>query len=301
MTGASGLFGRPLVRRLIDSGAEVFAVARFSDPDVRAELERVGAACVGWDLRNPDLDELPAHVDHVFHAGAYLPVRTSDDAHRDQVDQRTVFDANVQATGRLLARYRDAASFFYCSSARVYDASGPAPLDEGRPVGARGAMADYALSKIACEQLLEFLSCEHGARVVIARMFALYGPLGGYPTRLARRILAGLEVAIQPARPVYQTVIYEDDYVDKAVALTAHAASPPLVVNFAGSDDTTIEGYCATAARLAGRPVRFVDDPGAPTSRRADVSRLEQLVGPTRVGIADGLGAVIAALREQES
>src|SRR5690242_5101467 len=93
-TGASGAVAFPVAVELAKSN-EVIAVARFSDPEQRRQLERAGAHPIAFDLADPDLWALPEKVDVVINYAVLPPT------------QRTAYEVNAGAAGRLARRYRD--------------------------------------------------------------------------------------------------------------------------------------------------------------------------------------------------
>jgi nucleoside-diphosphate-sugar epimerase len=291
VTGATGLFGLPVALALAADN-DVVAAARFTDTDARRTLEVAGIATVRWDLLDRDLSVLPASADYVVHAAAILPARELG-----MQNQQTAFEANAQAVGRLMWRYQDCRGFLHSSSSAVYSDYCGEPVKEEHPLGLaqHSRVTDYILSKIAAEQLVEFLSRQLEIPSVILRIFALYGPRGGSPVRTAERIRQGQPVPIHPGGPIYQTVMFETDYVDKAIRLLDLATVPPLTVNFAGTEDTTVEGYCQIVADLIGTTVEFEVTDRAWAPLRADVTKLRALVGSTAVTAADGFERMLKA------
>jgi UDP-glucuronate 4-epimerase len=93
--------------------------------------------------------------------------------------------------------------------------------------------------------------------------------------------------------------MHERDFVAKAIAAATIAAVPAVVLNFAGSQAASVEEYTALAAALAGRPVRYSKVPAGYSPSPADVSRMEAALGPTVVGVRDGVVDVVAALSKR--
>ena len=294
VTGATGLFGMPLALALAAYN-EVIAAARFTDAGARRTLESAGIATVRWDLMDADLSMLPAAADYVVHTAALLPA-----GEPIQQAQQAAFEANAQAVGRLMWRYQCCRGFLHSSSAAVYSQYRGRAVTEAHPLGLaqHPRVANYTLSKIAAEQLVEFLSRQLEIPSVILRIFALYGPAGGSPVKALELIRHGQPVPLHPGGPIYQTIIYEADYVEKALQLIELASVPPLIVNFGSTEETTVEGYCELMGGLMGLNVEFEETDRAWAPLRADVTKLRSLVGPTKVSAADGFQRV---LRERHS
>lgn len=133
ITGASGLVAFPVAVELAKHN-EVFAVARFSDPEQSRMLERAGARPIAFDLANPDLSPLPESVDVVINYAVLPPT------------QKTAYEVNAGATGRLARRYRSCAAFVHGSIGSLYQYQGERPLREDDPYGLHGSAENYAAS-----------------------------------------------------------------------------------------------------------------------------------------------------------
>ena len=72
VTGASGLVAFPVAAKLAQDN-EVFAVARYSDPEQKRMIEQAGATAVSFDLANPDLSPLPDKIDVVINYAVLPP------------------------------------------------------------------------------------------------------------------------------------------------------------------------------------------------------------------------------------
>src|SRR5687767_12632627 len=95
VTGASGLVALPVAVELARSN-EVYALARWSNPDQKKLVEAAGAQAIGFDLAEEDLSPLPKSVDVVVNY-AVLPPNYGNVA----------YEVNTAATGRLARRYRE--------------------------------------------------------------------------------------------------------------------------------------------------------------------------------------------------
>jgi nucleoside-diphosphate-sugar epimerase len=160
VTGASGLVALPVAVELAKDN-EVFALARWSNPDQRRLVEDAGAQAVSFDLANEDLSSLPQQVDVVVNY-AVLPPNFGNVA----------YDVNTGATGRLARRYRDCEAFIHGSTGSLYEYQGERPLREDDPYGLHSAGENYAASKIGAEYLLKHLSVDYDLPVAIIRIFS---------------------------------------------------------------------------------------------------------------------------------
>jgi nucleoside-diphosphate-sugar epimerase len=286
VTGASGLMGFPIAMELAPHN-DLTAVARFSGNDRDAEaLELAGARVVRFDLAHPDLSPLPDEADVVFHFGAITAFPAT------AAEREAQMEVNARATGRVALRYRKCRAFVH-ASASTYRFQGERRLREEDPPGLINGIDNYCASKIAAEQLLHFLSREHHIPIVMLRISSCYGPRGGSIPGRIFRVLAGEPVVIYAGIPNRYCPMYETDYVDKAIAAASIASVPPEVINFAGSETCTIEDYCAIAGDLSGQEPILQESPDAIYPIWPDTSKMERLLGRTKVSPREGIRRVI--------
>jgi hypothetical protein len=70
---------------------------------------------------------------------------------------------------------------------------------------------------------------------------------------------------------------------------------PAAIVNWAGSEDTSIEAWCGYLAELTGLTPKLEPTEATLEPLPLDVSRLEAKLGPSRIGWQDGLRRMVAA------
>jgi UDP-glucuronate 4-epimerase len=70
---------------------------------------------------------------------------------------------------------------------------------------------------------------------------------------------------------------------------------PATIVNWAGSEDTSIEAWCAQLAELTGLEAKFQTTEKTLEPLPLDVSRLEAKLGPSRVHWRDGIRRMVEA------
>jgi len=285
VTGATGRVGYPVARALA-ARHEVFGLARCRGAGDRERLTDAGIRPIVGDIATLDLEQLPEGITHVFHAAAHF-------GRESPSDWQQFFETNAQASGRLVAATPGAA-FVYCSTGSAYAYQGRRPLAEDDPPGVH--LGTYSLSKIAGEAVVRYAAGQCGTPLTIIRIFSTYGPEGGAPVSRLRRILAGKDVVLHPDAPNNYNPIFEDDYVRLAIRALEVAAVDPVVVNYAGSETVSAEGYCAYLGELVGRPVRIRYDADAPWPLWADVTRMHTILGRTEVPWREGMRRVVESL-----
>lgn len=286
VTGATGQLAHFIVSKLTPANT-VHTMARFSAPGSMEKLEAIGARCIKADYATDDLGQFDADYDYVLHFATYqVP---------GSMDFEEAIRVNAVGTGRLMARFRNVKAFFFSSTCSVYQPQGAHKLKETDPLGdsMRGYCPTYAFSKVAAEAVVKFASQEFDIPAVIARMNVSYGQNGGLPVIHLEALRKGQPIHLYTDKPSYYNPIHEEDYHEKMLAMLDHAATPPLVVNWCGSQTVSAEEWCEYMAALLGVEPRFVYSdqmiPGTP----CDTTRMHALVGETRIDWRDGMRRLV--------
>jgi UDP-glucuronate 4-epimerase len=280
VTGPTGNLGCGLARNLAAEN-EVWGLARFSSAQARTELEAAGVRCVAIDLAAGGLEGLPADFDYVFHAASLIPMES-------ERDSALTFAINTQATGQLLAHCRRASAFVFCSTAGVYQHQSR-PIVEEDDYGVD--VPAYAMSKIAAEQLVMYLSKSLGVPAVILRIGALYGRGGGTggATTPIDRMIQGKEIWVNPVEPRGVSLLWEDDAVRLSRRALQAGTVPPTVLNFAGPEQVPVEEYCRFAGHLLGVTPRFRYTDATYPANPLDTRRMQALLGECETGWRQGI------------
>jgi nucleoside-diphosphate-sugar epimerase len=283
VTGATGKIGFPIARALAATN-EVWGAARLRRPEDADRLADNGIRPCPFDMSHPDFAALPDDFDYVFHAAV-------DDG---TAEWDRCVQTNAQHSGDLLHHCRTAAGFVYCSSGSVYAYQGQRPLREEDPPGVP-LRANYSFSKVAGEAVCTWVARRFGIPLTIIRICSTYGPLGGAPADRLEALLAHRPIRLHPDRPNNYNPIYEDDYVALGIRAMIVASTPPVVVNWAGSETVSVEDYCAYLGSLVGVEPVFEYTPQAHPPLWPDVTRMHEVLGRTTVPWREGFRRMIAA------
>lgn len=287
VTGATGQVARPIAQQL-NADNEVWAAARFSDPQAKAELEEQGINTVAFTMGEQDLSHLP-DVDYVIHCGVNTFPKTADLA----------FTENAEGTGFLMKRYRNARAFFHMSSDSIYrDTPDPkAVIDESGVLGGYSAYAPhYAMSKLATEGVVRFQARELNLPTVIARLDVAYGlhGHGGVPTVLYQMMQGGMPYTRKNNGESYCCPIHEDDIVAQVQGLIEHASVPALTVNLGGDEVTSVEEMIRYIESLTGLSMKIEEGELATWQMKiVDPALRRKLAGECRVNWKDGIRRVL--------
>lgn len=283
ITGATGKIAFPIARALAERN-EVWGVARLRDKSAQDKLSAAGIKPVAMDLSAADLPELPSDFSYVFHAA--VDPGTGD--------WTRCVEMNAQRSGDLLYRCRNAKGFVFCSTGSVYAYQGQRPLTETDPPGV-SLRANYSFSKIAAEAVCTWIANQFHIPLTIIRICSTYGPEGGAPADRLDIMLAHKPIRLHPDKPNNYNPIYEDDYVELGIRAMEVAATPPVVVNWAGSETVSVEDYCTYMGELIGVEPIFEYTPEAHTPLWPDVTKMHEVIGATKVPWREGFRRMIVA------
>ncbi len=174
VTGATGLVGSWLVKRLIDAGAVIVCLVRDWVP--QSELVRTGALdhvrVVRGDIRDRELLERSLgeyEIDTVFHLAAQTIVGT---ANRDPV---STFETNIKGTWGLLEAARRSTTVrqtIIASSDKAYGVQQKLPYDESTPL--KGTHP-YDVSKSCADLIAYTYANTYQLNVGVTRCGNFYG------------------------------------------------------------------------------------------------------------------------------
>jgi nucleoside-diphosphate-sugar epimerase len=283
ITGATGKIAFPIARALAGHN-EVWGAARFSKPGDSEKLQAAGIRPLPLDMSSGDLSTVPDDITYAFHA-AVDP---------GQGDWRRCVQTNAHNSGELLHHCRKAKGFVYCSTGSIYGYQGQRPLTEADGPGVP-LRANYSFSKIAGEAACTWIAEHFRIPLTIIRICSTYGPEGGSPADRLEMMLQGKPIRLHPDKPNNYNPIYEDDYVNLGIRAMEVAATPPIVVNWAGSETVSAEEYCAYMGKLVGVEPIFEYTPEAHTPLWPDVTFMHKVLGHTQVHWRDGFRRMIEA------
>jgi CDP-glucose 4,6-dehydratase len=261
VTGATGMVGSWLTRKLVDLDA--YAVALVCDHDPQSELLRSGTvahvAVVDGRLEDVDAVEraVVAHdIDTIFHLGAQTIVGTAQRA------PRLTFESNIQGTWNVLeaARiHRDLVrAVVVASSDKAYGAQKVLPYVEDMPL--QGG-APYEVSKSCTDLLAHSYHTTYGLPVTVARCGNIYGGGDLNWSRIVpgtiRSLIRGEQPVIRSDGTFLRDYLFVDDVVDAYLLLGEASRRPDIAgeaFNFSDESPLTVMEVYERVCAAAGRP-----------------------------------------------
>jgi nucleoside-diphosphate-sugar epimerase len=256
VTGASGFIGATLVRRLLRDGVAVSIAVRPSTDlrrlrEIRGDIALRTLDAQDSDAAAPVLESVAPDV--IFNLATWRAPAPVECAER----------TNAGGLASLLryAALRGARVIPMGSSLEYGDRSQPCHEDDET-----NGDTVHGATKAAASRLGRAYAADTGCRLVILRLFQVYGP-DDRPTRflpsLIDAALTGRPFALTPPG-LRRDWVYVDDVVEASIAAASADLPPGEVLNIASGRDATNEEIVSLVERYAGRPVRIDAQPYAP-------------------------------------
>lgn len=310
VTGATGMVGSWLARRLVDEGAIVVALVLDDDPQselVRSgTIDRVSVVSGGLEHYGTVERAINGHeIDTVIHLGAQTIVGT---AHRAP---RSTFETNVAGTWNVLdacRTHRDLVRrVVVASSDKAYGEQTDLPYTEGMRLDAR---YPYEVSKACADLVAQSYAHTYGTPVAIARCGNIYGGGDLNWSRIVpgtiRSLMRGEQPVIRSDGTFLRDYLHVDDVVEGFLRLADQSENDGVAgeaFNFSDeSPRTVIEIYTAVCKAVgAGEVEPLVLDSavGEIKDQYLDATKARDVLGwDAAVTLDDGLARTVAWYQE---
>jgi UDP-glucuronate 4-epimerase len=293
LTGAAGLIGRVLHKRLVERGNTVIAVDRLEGPDI--------IACDLTEVHR--LHELGAEAEAVLHCGAISgPMVARDNPH-------LIVQSNIVGTANILelARIRKMRRVVFLSSVSAYGNT-PAGIDPVPEDVVLSPTSVYGASKVAGEALINAYYRQHGVDGISLRPAWVYGP--GRTTACAIRTMiedaqAGRRTHFPFGRDFYRQYVHVDDVADAVLLALDAAHFVQRAYTITGDSFLTLAQVAETVRKVlpdADITMEAGRDPVDDVQARFDISAAVSDLGcRPRIALEDGIRSYAAWLAARRS
>ncbi len=306
VTGAGGFIGSRLCERLVEIGAEVRVLVRYTSDGEAGWLDR-SLIRGRIDVRRGDLADRDSVYDAVrdreivFHLGALIAIPYSYLAPESYVRTNILGTMNVLQAVRELGVQR----LVHTSTSEVYGSAQFTPMTEAHPLVGQ---SPYSASKIAADKLAESYHRSFETPVVTLRPFNTFGPRQSARAvipAIAVQLLAGRKVRLGDVRPT-RDFVFVDDTVDAFLRAATAPGVEGLTIHAGGGREIAIGDLPAMIGAAAGLPVEVEIDPQRMRPAASEVERLHadaslahaKLGWTPSVSVEEGLARTVAFIRE---
>lgn len=259
ITGATGLVGGWLVKRLVTAGADVVCLVRDWVPQCELVRSRdiEGVKVVRGDIRDQALLERTLgeyEIDTVFHLAAQTIVGI---ANRNPV---STFESNIQGTWAVLEAARRSPAvrqIVVASSDKAYGDQQVLPYDEDAPLEGRHP---YDVSKSCADLIAQTYAKSYDLPVAVTRCGNFYGGGDLNWSRIVpgtvRALLAGQRPVIRSDGSLIRDYFYVEDGAAAYMLLAEKLAADPTLrgqaFNFSNELQVTVLQLTSTLTKVVG-------------------------------------------------
>ena len=268
VTGASGMIGAKLVERLVELGADVYALTRSANVPPRLIASAPSIHILSADLCNPpEMHRILAEIDPeiVFHL-ASTPLHPPP-------KPETHFDVNVGGTYALLSAFSEKPPRVILTGSAAQYGSGE-ELEESQP---ERPIGDFAMSKSAAATILRTYGRQYEVATMELRLFTPYGE-GERAGRLIPSIvldaLEGREVRIGSGIQI-RDYVHIDDVVDALLMASEIKTPGHCCFNICSGEPRTVRQVAEMILTILNNSVEL--KVGALPDRKDDIAAITGL------------------------
>ncbi|MFQ5769330.1 MAG: NAD-dependent epimerase/dehydratase family protein [bacterium] len=285
--GVSGRVGKDLAIILLKEN-EVHGVARFTQKELRQELETLGVKTIPMDVAEDDLKKLPTNFDYIFNEIAFM--------HGAEEDPGRAYKTNAYFVARLMERFKKAQGIIHASTGNVYGLPGKVVTEESpeAPVGT------YGLSRFVGEQMVKYFSVKYKTPAVILRYFYGNDERYGVIYKLGNLLLEGKEIPAYFGSQI--NCIAHSDLVEFTARAAIHCSIPPITMNITSTHPFEVKDLVIGLAKvLEVENVKFQESEERERMTLAAYTPIQtKLLGQPKVCINEMIQNIAKAVLKQK-
>jgi UDP-glucose 4-epimerase len=264
VTGGGGFIGSHLVQALVNGGASVRALLRYTSRGDAGNLQflpsgqRSQVEVVRGDIRDSHFVLGACEDVHVvFHLAALIGIPYSYVAPSNYVSTNVAGTLNILEASRRCG----VARVVHTSTSEVYGTAQYRPINEKHPLVAQ---SPYAASKVGADKLAESYWSSFSLPVVTVRPFNTFGPrqsARAVVPAILSQLLAGCDELLLGALEPERDLALVDDTVAGLLALGDCDAAIGRVVNLGTGQTISVIRLAQMCMRITGREVPVAVEP----------------------------------------
>lgn len=281
VTGAAGLIGSAVVKKLLTRGRKVIACDNFTIGECKVESPNL--IWINADISSPDfIEQLKDYsIEAVVHCAAHPGGKSL---------KEPAINVKVNAYGSMaLFEWcaRNKVYLIYLSSSVVYGNQPQGNISETAIVEP-GTI--YGICKIACENFLKVLQEGYGLDWTVLRLFATYGAghkpntFQGIVNIMLTQLLSGNQVVVKGPLRRERDLLYVDDAAEVIVRCLSEPLVKMQILNVGTGISTSIEDLIKMLCKVLGRDfsdITIIEQGGTigdPLYNVADCQKIDKIL-----------------------
>lgn len=305
VTGAAGLIGSAVTRRLVQEGIRVIACDDFSNGIWRLEHKNICwkridivSSCLADEFRDTGAS---AVIHCAAHPGGRSLAEPSENVRVNCFGSMRIFEWCA----------RSGIPVIYLSSSIVYGDQPPVPIPES---AALNPGTIYAVCKVACENYLRVLDEGYGLQWTVLRLFATYGEnhrpneAQGIVNVMLTQLFTGNRVLVKGSVRRIRDMMYVEDAAEIILKCLFEERTRGFIINAGTGTGYMIEEMIYLLGGLLGRKrgdIEIVESDstiGDPLYSVPNITRLKGFTGfVPKYNLRNGLERLALSLNNSKS
>lgn len=261
VTGATGFTGTVLVRKLVNQGAKVRAIARLS-----SNIQPLADLPIQWiygDVFDPEIvDEAVRETNYIFHlATPYREAKLPD----SMFYKVHVFSTQLLAKAAL--KEDTFRRFVHVSTVGVHGHIENPPADENSPLQPGDV---YQETKVEAELWIRNFAAKEGLSLVTVRPAAIYGPRDHRLLKVFKMVSRGWVPLIGKGNHLYH-LIHVEDLADFLIHVSVHSKAVGEIFICGSQEAISFQEMISIISNYYGNSVKFIRLPTSLVFTLSDV------------------------------
>lgn len=226
---------------------QIYGVSRFSQPEIKTQLEEKGIITISADLLNrEELFNLPEVKNVVYLAGTKFGTTGKE---------YFTWAMNSYLPGMVAEKFRQSRIIVF-STGNVYPLT-PLSLGGASELDPTGPVGEYAQSCLGRERVFQYGAATYGTEMLIYRL--------NYANDVSYGVLLEIGKAVKEGMPIdlnmgHVNVIWQQDANEVAIRSLLHCSNPPKLLNVTGPETASVRWIAQEFGRLMGKVPVFTGE-----------------------------------------
>jgi hypothetical protein len=226
---------------------KIYGVSRFSQPEIRTELEKKGVITISADLlHRKELFQLPEVKNVIYLAGTKFGTTGKE---------YFTWAMNSYLPGMVAEKFQKSRIIVF-STGNVYPLT-PLSMGGASEPDPTGPVGEYAQSCLGRERVFEYGAATYGTEMLIYRLNYANDVSYGVLLEIGKAVKEGLPIDLNMG---HVNVIWQQDANEVAIRSLLHCSNPPKLLNVTGPETDSVRRIAAEFGQLMGRKPVFTGE-----------------------------------------